>query len=375
MSGWRDSVVASAAALCCLSLSPLGLRMVSAQTVGEHRPPESAAPSPSEDKTPADAATELSTGADLTRSGLLVEAIPHLLAAQRLNGNSFAAAFDLGICYIGTGNYKEAIAVLAPLHTSASHTPAVDDLLAQAYLGDGQAQAALSAFAEAAATSPKDEKLYTYMADACTDHQNYAMGLEIATRGLQQLPDSARLHYEHAVFLARLGRFEEGKPEFDLAARLAPGSYIGYLAEVQKDLYEDDLARATEVLHRAIQSGHRDYQILSLLGTVLLHEGAAPGQPEFGEAQAVLEESARLRPDYSATQIALGKIYLMQGRLRDAAKHLEIGRNLEPDNPAVYSSLASAYQQLGEPEKARQMREQTGRLLAEKKSATHQPQP
>jgi Flp pilus assembly protein TadD len=213
------------------------------------------------------------------------------------------------------------------------------------------------------------------MADACTDHQNYAMGLEVTRRGLQQLPGSARLHYEHAVFLARLGRFEEGKPEFDQAAHLAPDSYIGYLAEVQKDLYEDDLAGATAVLHRAIQAGHRDYQILSLLGTVLLHEGAAPRQPEFAEAQAALEESARLRPDYSATQIALGKIYLMQGRFQDAVQHLEIGRTLEPDNPAVYTSLASAYQQLGELEKAHEMRAQTGRLLAEKKSGTNKPQP
>jgi tetratricopeptide (TPR) repeat protein len=375
MSGWRNSAVAFATALCCLPLSQLAVPFASAQTVGERRPPESAAPSPSEDQAPADAAAELRAGADLTHRGLLREAIPHLLAAQRFNAGSFAAAFDLGICYVGTGSYKEAITVLEPLRTSASHTPAVDNLLAQAYLGDGQAKAALSAFAEAAAASPKDEKLYAYMADACTDHQNYALGLEVASRGLQQLPDSARLHYEHAVFLARLGRFEEGKPEFDQAARLAPDSYIGYLAEVQKDLYEDDLASATEVLHRAIQSGHRDYQMLSLLGTVLLHIGAAPGQPEFTEAQAALEESASLRPDYSATQIALGKIYLMQGRFHDAAEHLEIGRKLEPDNPAVYTSLASAYQQLGELEKARRMREQTGRLLAEKKSATNQPQP
>jgi Flp pilus assembly protein TadD len=375
MCGWRNSAVAIATALFCLPFSPLAVPTASTQTVDDRRPPESAVPSPAENQPPTDASTELLTGADLTRRGLLQEAIPHLLAAQRLNVGSFAASFDLGICYIGTRNFKEAIAVLAPLQASPAHTPAVDNLLAQAYLGNGQAQAALSAFAEAAAASPKDETLYAYMADACTDHQDYALGLEIAARGLQQLPDSARLHYEHAVFLARLGRFEEGKPEFDQAAQLAPDSYIGYLAQVQKDLYEDDLSRATEVLHRAIQAGHRDYQMLSLLGTVLLHEGAAPGQPEFAEAQAALEESARLRPDYSATQIGLGKVCLMQGRFQDAVQHLEIGRTLEPNNPAVYSNLANAYQQLGEREKARQMREQTGRLLAEKKSAANQPRP
>jgi Flp pilus assembly protein TadD len=364
MSGWRNPVAAFA--LSCLLLGAPAFPGASAQTNNERRLPESAASFPPADQASADAATELRTGADLTHRGLLREAIPHLLAAQQLGADSFSAAFDLGICYLGMGSYKEAIAVLAPLHASTSSTPAVDNLLAQAYLGDGQAQVALAAFVKAAAGTPKDEKLYAYMADACTDHQNYALGLQVASLGLQQLPDSARLHYEHALFLARLGRFEEGKPEFVRAAQLAPDTYIGYLAEVQKDLYEDDLAGATEVLHRAIQSGHRDYQMLSLLGTVLLHNGAAPGSPEFAEAEKALEQSAQENPGYSATQIALGKIYLMENQPQKAVEHLEIGRRLEPDNPAVYASLASAYDRLGDHSQARLMRLQIGRLLGEK---------
>ena len=147
---------------------------------------------------------------------------------------------------------------------------------------------------------------------------------------------------------------------------MAPDSYIGFLALVQKDLYEDDLAGADKVLHEAIQAGHRDYRMLSLLGAVLLHEGAAPGEARFAEAKNALEKSAQENPTYSATQIALGKIYLMENQAQKAVEHLEIGRRLEPENPAVYASLASAYDQLGEHAQARLMRLQMGRLLAEK---------
>ena len=322
-----------------------------------------------------EAQRELALGTDLTRRGALAEAIPHLLAAQRAGSDPYATAVNLGICYLGTRQYKEAIAILEPLRSGRSRTPAVDNLLAQSYLGDGQDRVAYKEFLEAAAATPKDEKLYAFMADACTDHQDYSLGLQIVDDGLSQLPDSARLHYEKAVFLARLGRFEEGRPDFERAAQLAPASYIGYLARVQKDLYEDQLVDAVKLLREAIAAGHGDYQMLSLLGTVLLHEGAAPGQPEFAEAQAVLEESARDRPGYSATQIALGKVYLMLGRNSDAVEHLEIGRGLEPSNPAVYTSLASAYQRLGNREKAHEMLAQLGRVLAEKKpdSAPIQP--
>jgi tetratricopeptide (TPR) repeat protein len=322
----------------------------------------------------AEGARELQTGSNLTRQGLLVQALPHLLAARRLGADPYATAVDLAICYLGTLQYRQAVAVLEPLHEAGARAATVGDLLAQAWLGAGDPRAAV-AFRKAAAATPGDEKLYAYMADACTDHRNYTLGLEVVGLGLEQLPNSARLHYERALFLARLGRFEEGKPEFERAARLSPGSYIGYLALVQENLYEDNLAAATQLLHQAIAAGHRDYRMLSLLGTVLLHEGTAPGEPKFAEAQAALEESAQDRPDYSATQIALGKVYLMLGRDRDAIEHLETGRRLEPDNPAIYPSLAEAFGHLGEREKARAARAELSRLMARRNPAPDPSQP
>ncbi|MGB7135502.1 MAG: tetratricopeptide repeat protein [Acidobacteriaceae bacterium] len=310
---------------------------------------------------------ELATGAQLTAHGYLQQAIPHLLAAQRAGIDPYATGVNLGICYLGTGNYKQAIVVLDALDASGLGNAAVENLLAQAYIGNAQPQDALRSFRRAVGATPKDEKLYDYLADACTDHKDFALGLEIVDEGLAQLPGSARLHYERALFLSQLGSFEAGgRPEFERAAQLAPNSYIGFLAVVQKDLYEGDLAAADKVLHQAIGAGQRDYRMLSLLGTVLLHEGAAPGEPRFVEAQSALEESARENPGYSATQIALGKIYLMENQAQKAVDHLEAGRRLEPDNPAVYASLASAYDQLGEHAEARLMRLQMGRLLTEK---------
>lgn len=310
---------------------------------------------------------ELETGTRLTRDGLLQQAIPHLLAARKAGIDPYATAVNLSICYLGTNQYGQAIALLETLRQAGKNTATVENLLAQAYLGDNQPQSAFAAFLRAASATPDDERLYAFLADACTDHQQSALGMHIVDLGLRHLPESARLHYERALFLAQLDRLDEAKPEFDTASRLAASSYIGVLARVQKDLYEDNLKDATDLLHHAIRAGHRDYQTLSLLGSVLIYEGVAPGQPAFAEAQAALEESAKDRPDYSATQIALGKLYLWDGRFADAAAHLEISRRLEPNNPAVYIGLANAYRRLGEKDKARQMAEQLERLLAEKK--------
>jgi predicted Zn-dependent protease len=246
----------------------------------------------------------------------------------------------------------------------------VDNLLTQVYLSDGQLKTAWATFQEAVSLTPKDEKLYAFVADACTDHHDHSFGLRVVEAGLQQLPESARLHYERALFLARLDRLEEAKPEFDRATHLAPDTYIASLSTVQKYLYNQEFAAATRLLRELIQNGHRDYQTLSLLGTVLIHIGAAPGEPQFTEAQLALEESARDHPNYSATQIALGQIYILENRFGEARGHLEIARRSEPANPAIYSSLAHVYRKLGNAEKAREMQSELARLLAEQKAGS-----
>ncbi|MGC2618173.1 MAG: tetratricopeptide repeat protein [Acidobacteriaceae bacterium] len=317
-----------------------------------------------------DARAELQTGTQLTTHGDLQQAIPHLLVAQHAGIEPYATGVNLGICYLGTENYRQAIVVLQALGDAGLGSGTVDNLLAQAYIGDAQPQDALRTVRRAAGRGPQDEKFYAYLADACSDHKDYSLGLQIVDQGLKENPASARLHYERGLFLSELGFFEEnGDREFDRAAQLAPDSYIGFLALVQKDLYEDDFSGADKVLRQAIQSGHRDYRMLSLLGTVLLHEGAAPGDARFAEAKNALETSAQENPSYSATQIALGKIYLLENEPQKAIDHLQIGRRLEPDNPAVYANLASAYDRLGDHAQARLMRLQIGRLLAEKKSS------
>ena len=316
--------------------------------------------------TAASSAGQLQQGIELTRQGRFTEAIPYLTKAHEAAPEDYAAGFNLALCYYGTGQFKQAINALNDLRAEGHNTAAVNNLLAQSYVGDGQSDAAYKALEDAARETPKDEKLYAYVADACTDHYDYKLGLRVVELGLRNLPDSARLHYERAVFLARLDRLDEAKPEFAAAARLAPGSDIGYLALVQERLYEDRLADALAVAREGIKVGHRDYQMLSLLGTVLMHAGAAPGQPQFAEAREALEASVAAQPAYSTSQIALGKLYLMEGRAKDAVVHLEIGRRLEPRNPAVYTSLASAYRQTGERERSRECLQALSRLLAEK---------
>jgi len=296
------------------------------------------------------AESELQAGIELTRGGHFAEAIAHLLEAQGRVSNDYAAEFNLALCYVGTGQFQKGISVLIGLRGQGRENASVENLLAQAYAGDGQEGQAFEALRKATAFTPKNEKLYLFVAGAFLGREEPAQSLRVIELGLQHLPESARLHYERGYLLSMLDDFDGARMDFERAAQFAPGSEIGYLAKAQESLFGGNLAEAIRVAQ-----GKQDYQLLAILGEALIRVGASPGQVEFAEARDALEKSVAARPNYASSQIALGHVDLLDGRLEAAIEHLETGRRLSPQNLAVYSLLAAAYRKSGQPGQAEAM--------------------
>lgn len=329
-------------------------------------------PAPSQSAQPRTSANperELQAGIALTREGRFQEAIPHFLAAHGHVADEYAAAFNLALCYVATGQPDLAVPLLKGLRDGGHATAAVYNLLAQAYVGASQPKPALQALQRASALTPNDEKLYLFVADTCMDHQSYNLGLQVVNLGLQHVPKSARLHYQRAYFLSLLERSDMARKEFVAARSLAPGTDIAFIAGAQEDLFAGDMPAAVQIARDAIRQGHGSYILLAILGEALLRAGAAPGQPGFAEAQSSLEKSVADRPNFADSQIALGKVYLLQGRLEDAISHLEIARQLSPANPSVYATLADAYRRKGDMAAAQKMLTVLSQLNAQQAAA------
>lgn len=298
---------------------------------------------------------ELQKGTALTRAGLFAEAIPHLHAALGRVSNEYAASFNLSLSLVATGQPNKAIPILTALRADGHDTVDVNNLLAQAYVGDGQSQKALRALQQASKLSPDNEKLYLFVADACMAKQEYDLGLQVVHLGLEHLKDSARLHYQRGMFLTLQDRFDAGKKDFDQVRTLAPGTDIAYLAGTQRAMLEGNVTEAVRIAREAVKKGYEDYRLFTLLGEALLRSGIAPGEPEFKEAQEALEKSVAQRPNYVGSQLALGKIEFMDNRTDEAISHLEIAQKLNPNEPSVYSNLAAAYRKRGDLHKAQSM--------------------
>ena len=353
--GVRLRVALGGLALMSVSLGLLAQLGVNRQFQMPQTSKAQAASDRSPDGSDPQAEEELQKGTALTRAGSFAEAIPHLLAARGRVSNDYATSFNLSLCYVATGQSTPAIPILSALRTAGHDNADVNNLLAQAYVGDGQNQKALEALQEASKLAPENEKLYLFVADACMAKQEYAVGLQVADLGLDHLPNSAHLHYQRGMFLALLDEWDAGKKDFDQASKLAPENDIAFVAAAQKAMFEGDVWEAVRAAREGVKKGHQHYQLLTLLGESLLRSGIAPGQPEFTEAREALEKSVAERPNYAGSQLALGKLNLLDNRLDDAIAHLETARQLNPDNTSVYSNLAAAYRRHGDLPQAQNM--------------------
>src|ERR1700683_5294688 len=308
---------------------------------------------------------ELQTAIGLTRRGLFADAIPHFLAARGQVKNEFVAEFNLALCYVGTTQFPVAIPVLKQLLAKGHSSAEAYNLLAQAYVGNDESKEALEAFQKSLALAPENEKLDLYVADACRDRQNYALGLRVIDLAVQHLPNSARLAYEGGVFLTALDRTDLATRDFERAIKLAPDSAIAFMAQAQENSTQGDMPRAIRVARAAAKKDDSNYILKDMWGEALLREGAAPGDEEFVEARRVLEESVAERPNYSPARIALGKLYLSDDRFDDSIAQLERARDLQPNSTAVYSHLAIAYRAKGRMEDSKKMLATLARLNEE----------
>src|SRR5947199_8128220 len=159
--------------LATASSSPLAGQSASPPRVQEQNAPASALAAQPE------AESELETGTALTRDGSFSAAIPHLIAARGHVRNEYAASFNLALCYVATGQPQPAIPILNELRAGNHENADVNNLLAQAYVAAGQDDNAFEPLQRAALLTPSNEKLYMFVADACMDKQNYALGVKV----------------------------------------------------------------------------------------------------------------------------------------------------------------------------------------------------
>jgi predicted Zn-dependent protease len=305
----------------------------------------------------------------LAQHGHCEEALPLFEAARVRDPDSYDVGFDLGICYVETRRFQQAIGLLRGLRDSGHTTADLDNLLAEAFEGAQMTQEALDALREATLLAPDVEENYLDLAVLCVDHEAYDLGLEVLEAGLSQRPRSDRLLLQRGVLYALKGEIERADESFLLAAALAPDKNLAQASMSIAHLQIDDAQTAVRALRRRVEERPDDPLLQYLLGKALLQSAANPDTAQMAEAEAALELSVRLNGSFAPSRAELGRLYLKTQRIGEAVAMLEKSLEMDPKDQATCAQLGTAYLRQGRPDRAAQISATLAKLNTEQWAA------
>ena len=307
------------------------------------------------DKNALGAKAQFSLGLGLAEHDLFAEAIPYFELVRQSFPDSYDASFNLANCYVQAKQYPQAIEILVALKDHGHKTAELDNLLAEAYENNHQINEAIEALREATLIAPEDENNYIDLSALCIDHEAFDLGLEVLNVGLHYRPESDRLVFQRGLLHAMQGHFDLADTDFQLASKLAPEKNLSYVGLGVSYMQTGNLPEAIRILRERTKEKPNDSTLQYLLGEALMRSGVTPGEPQFAEAKAALEQSVKLSQTFEPSRVELAKLYLRENRVDEGVALLEKARSLDPKDKAAYSQLAIAYRRQGKPELAAAM--------------------
>jgi tetratricopeptide (TPR) repeat protein len=252
---------------------------------------------------------------------------------------------------------------LEPLTGHREFEGDVLNLLAAVYAAEDRIQEAMAALRRAAEIAPKDERNYLDLAVICMEHQAPNLALEMATVGLKNIPDSARLYATRGAINATMSRTEDAEADFEAAERLMPDALYGSVGLSLLFRQTNQLDRSIAILRERLRHAPDDPTLNFLLADALLRSEAQIDSQELKEARAALLRSVRAKPDFAKAHAELGKIYLKDGETEKAMNELRLALRQDPQDRVALHQLSIALQRQARTEEAREVATKLRNLL------------
>lgn len=277
----------------------------------------------------------------------------------------YSAGFNLVLARVKANKYREAIDAGQSLIAKGYAKAELYNLLAEAYEKAGETKEAYDSLRTATQLDPLDEGNYVDLITLCTEHTNYDLAAEIAGIGLAKLPSSERLHLQYGVVLAMKAQLEDARKEFQRAAGLTPKRSLPHVALALVSIQMNKPEDAVDQLRKRVREFPDDYLALWFLGEAVNRSGVVPGSAADTEAIYALRHSVQLNPDISQSQELLGKFLARDGKIEEAAVHLERAIALDPANVGAIYQLAQVYSRKGDSPRAKELFAKVSRMKAE----------
>lgn len=171
-------------------------------------------------------------------------------------------------------------------------------------------------------------------------------------KAIAAAPDSAPVHYNLGIVLARLGDLDAAAVEFERATELDPGLAAAHSSLAHVRLTQGRKAEAADSYRRAVRANPRSVRDRASLATLLMKNGS------FHEAARLLEEALMIDPNDVISLVSLSQVLSLSPykELRDGKRAVQLAERaikIEGGNdPSLFRTLAAAYAEAGDFEAA-----------------------
>ncbi len=253
---------------------------------------------------------------------------------------------------LGQNGLAAAVYALVPPTDPAYHVAEIGR--AGALDAAGDKDGAIAVLQALAGTQGQLVQVQLALGDMLRRSERYAEALVAYDAGIALAPDGAAwawpLHYNRAVCLERLDRFDEAVPGFRKALELAPNQpqVLNYLGYTWIDRGEN-LDEAVTMIEAAVKAAPDQGYIIDSLAWAYYRLG------RFADALAPMEKASLLEPVDAVVTDHLGDVYWVNGRQLEARFQWRRAQSFEPaekDAARIRAKLEKGLDAVLEQEKA-----------------------
>ncbi|MGD8881048.1 MAG: tetratricopeptide repeat protein [Desulfobacterales bacterium] len=249
--------------------------------------------------------------------------------------------------YIDKKKYDEGIVVLQGMLKAVPESPDIHHILGIAFYGKKDNQNALGHFRKVTSESRFYEDAVVHAAFILSENKQNDEAIMLLSDAVKNEPKNAEFKYYLGTFYEEDEQFEKAEVAIQEAIELEPDNprYYFRLGVVYDKSNKKEASM--DAMRKVISLDPKHSNALNYLGYTYADLGK-----NLDEAERLILEALKYKPDDGYITDSLGWVYYKKGEFEKALQYLQKAAGIVPDDPIVLEHLGDAYLKLNDKKNA-----------------------
>jgi tetratricopeptide (TPR) repeat protein len=245
--------------------------------------------------------------------------------------------------YVDKKKYDEGIVILQGMLKTVPESPDIHHILGIAFYGKKENQSALAHFRKVTAESRFYEDAVIHAAFILSENKQNKEAIKLLSDAIKNEPQNVEFKYYLGTFYEEEEQFEKAEIAIQEAIKLEPDNpkYYFRLGVVYDKSNKKEASM--DAMRKVISLDPKHSNALNYLGYTYADLGE-----NLDEAERLILEALKHKPDDGYITDSLGWVYYKKGEYEKALEYLEKAIGIVPDDPIMLEHLGDAYLKLND---------------------------